>query len=804
MKPSFALNLSHDGLSLLHRATGGWHSIGEVDLDDPDLPERLRYLRNTATDLAGGQLASKLVIPNSQILYRTVDIHGKEGEERDRVICEALEGSTPYAMDDLVFDWIEAGNGVVHVAAVARETLNEAEGFATEHRFNPVSFVAIPENGDFSGEPYFGQSRFCETLFQDGEQVEPDFEPVIVVGRVDLETPEPAEAEQSADEVEEETSITPETEPEPEKASEAEDLPEVEKPVDADPESDADIDGVPEHDPFDVTGTFTTRRADSDSVDTSANLERVEARFVLYGDKTPADANNVPELGSAPKQPEITPMPVTAPSLAGAKLTRGRKKTKKPDPVPTAKIPPAPVQIPPSRINGSAPPERSKVSSEADAMTVFGARKTAQVAGKPKYLGLMLTIGLVALLVLAALLSSIFLDKPIAVSRLWGNVNAPVQEPVDVPPLATGPVIETTAPTAPNEVELTSLNPPQQPTTQLSEPTQAELAEEAAPTATPTPKSAAEIYDATGIWPQAPFPPVDLHADRIDDLYVASIDRNVLSHDAIALPGIAAALNDVKPGEFLPPPAAGTVFDLDERGFVRAHPDGALTPDGIRIYSGKPSTVPSLRPGGAEIVAPEINTEPELPLSRPLARPENLVETNERSTLGGRSRTELAAIRPTARPISEQEEIGDLDLTPTKLAVLNSVSPTLRPADFARTVETAMVAAALASAEREDTQVAQVASATTIATPQIPAIPTRASVAREATFENVLNLTKVNLVGIYGSSSDRRALVRLKSGRYVKVQVGDRLDGGKVAAIDTSALRYIKNNRTLTLEMPKG
>ena len=85
-----------------------------------------------------------------------------------------------------------------------------------------------------------------------------------------------------------------------------------------------------------------------------------------------------------------------------------------------------------------------------------------------------------------------------------------------------------------------------------------------------------------------------------------------------------------------------------------------------------------------------------------------------------------------------------------------------------------------------------------------PSIPSRASVARQATEQNAINLGKVNLIGVYGSPSDRRALVRLKSGRYVKVEVGDRVDGGRVAAIGDTELRYVKGGRNITLKLPKG
>ncbi len=85
-----------------------------------------------------------------------------------------------------------------------------------------------------------------------------------------------------------------------------------------------------------------------------------------------------------------------------------------------------------------------------------------------------------------------------------------------------------------------------------------------------------------------------------------------------------------------------------------------------------------------------------------------------------------------------------------------------------------------------------------------PQIPTRASVASQATVENAIRLNRMNLIGIYGSSSDRRALVRLPSGRYVKVQVGDRVDGGRVAAISDRELQLVKGSQNVVLRVGEG
>ncbi|MDF2142214.1 hypothetical protein [Paenirhodobacter sp. CAU 1674] len=177
MKPSFALNLSHDGIGLLHRAGNTWFELGSVALDAPDLTEALAALHRTAQDLAPQGVSSKLIIPASQILYTEITAPGPRAAQRRRQITAALEGMTPYSVADLVFDW--SGHGeVVHVAVVARETLAEAEAFAETHGFGPVSFVAMPAPGQFAGEPYFGMTSVASAHLPEGARLDRDQDPV--------------------------------------------------------------------------------------------------------------------------------------------------------------------------------------------------------------------------------------------------------------------------------------------------------------------------------------------------------------------------------------------------------------------------------------------------------------------------------------------------------------------------------------------------------------------------------------------------------------------------------------------------
>jgi hypothetical protein len=64
-------------------------------------------------------------------------------------IEEGLEGMTPYAVSELVYDWRAFETDRVKLAVVARETLDEARGFAEGHGFKPAGFAAMPPQERF-------------------------------------------------------------------------------------------------------------------------------------------------------------------------------------------------------------------------------------------------------------------------------------------------------------------------------------------------------------------------------------------------------------------------------------------------------------------------------------------------------------------------------------------------------------------------------------------------------------------------------------------------------------------------------
>ena len=477
---------------------------------------------------------------------------------------------------------------------------------------------------------------------------------------------------------------------------------------------------------------------------------------------------------------------------------------------------------------------RTKVKptdSERQRLTVFGARapegKAAAVGGKPRYLGVVLTGILLLFLAAVGAWSAMFSDT--GLRGLFGQTPPEIADAVATPETAPqtpaepvamtqdiqqatpAPLPQTETATAPRDPIVADIptaadTPAPLPTDDL----QPDLAQRPPPTAQEARQATLSSYAATGIWQIAPEQPEAPVSQSLDTLYLASIDPSLQNLDAVALPDISRALSDVRPEAQSNPAAPGKQFDLDERGLVIATPEGAETPEGVIVYSGRPPlTPPGIPTRFAQTPSADTQPEPDLAGVRPRLRPETLIESNERATLGGLSRNELAGLRPRARPetlaavalalreadaAEVEADEADAQDTGTDQAIATSLKPLARPRDLTTGNDSA------APAQQ------RVASAAALA-PQrnaAPQIPSSASVAQQATVRGAINLRQVNLIGVYGQPSNRRALVRLSNGRYQKVQVGDRLDGGQVRAIGENELSYVKNNRAIVLTMPNG
>ncbi|MAU51516.1 MAG: hypothetical protein CMN17_03890 [Roseovarius sp.] len=733
MEPNFALTLSFDGIALLHRGAGGiWDEVGAVPLDTEDLAGELAALRVAALARDPAGLATMLVIPDEQIRYLDLPAASAPHGDHDAAAAEALDGATPYALDELAYDWTVAG-ARLHVAAVARETLEEAESFALEHGFNPVSFTAWPEPASYPGAPNFGPTQSAESpgtaLPESGPGTEPEAEP---------EAAPPLFASIRAERG----------------------LPPVPAPK---------LDGAARFTPAPPIAETEVRALSGAARDSLAP-------------RPPQPEQTVPE----PRPHRAASAPVAGPAI------------------------PAP-------------------EDEAERLTIFGARRAQQgPRGRPR-LGLILTAALVVLMIGIAALAAIFPES--GVGRLLRGAEPQIAVTPEIPELAAlapKPPAPEAAPARPATVpapEAPRTAPPPDkaaqpkaeaaPRTASAPPPSAPPPSAAPPSAAPqwaaprTPEEARARYAATGIWPVAPGAPAEPPGGTLDTFYQTSIDGELNRGDAIALPAARDLAADARPPLPAPPPRPGQTFVLDARGLVAARPEGALTPAGVIVRAGPPPVRPPDMPVRA-VPIPDLTPTPEARAAReglsgirPRPRPENLSEQQERGALGGLSRGELAALRPRARPASliaaPEPDAAAIEAAlgeATEQAVAASLKPRLRPQSLVRAVPRQQPQADSASDDGEPELTRTAAAA--------PRIPTSASIAQQATTRNAINLRQVNLIGVYGTPSDRRALVRLPNGRYQKVQVGDRIDGGRVSAIGDDELRYRKGSRDVVLRLPKG
>lgn len=859
MKTNFALSLSLEGIRLLHRVKGGWHLAGEAAHDAPDLTARLALLRKTALALEPGGIRTKILLPKDLIKYISLDTT-RAGEDEVRA---ALDGATPYDVSELVWDFSKGG-GRTYIAAVARETLDEAEAFATDNRFAPVCFASVPEPFTFVGEVFFGPTAAAMAGLAEGDSILRDDEPVHVIGRAHL--PQNQEPVAAGPEVAPETAPKPAPKPVPATVPVAGPAPSPEPDAPA-PEpvpapspaaipATARPDPVEPQEPEPPVAVFASRARPSldqrpapaspapPSPDAAAPLASDGTGQPLFAHRSapgsaprpvempPAEPAAARALGAAARDPDLPPPARTtpvAPAMAAPSVT------------PPA-APSAPRRITPAAPEDPAPAAITRTPSaqavtEAEKLTIFGARSPAPVRGKPRFLGLILTGLLLLLLALAAWWASTLPSDTL--SRWFGGTArtevaaapeaaVPAADSGDLSGLAIDPEELADLAEAASQDSQDSqdspgsqiINPDTEPVANLA----AELpdigAEATVPALVPMSLAEAErLHALTGVWQRAPVAPRVPHVDTTDDLYSAAIDPVTLGSDAVALAPANSLLADtlmLPPGD---PPPPGSSFERDANGFILATAEGTVLPNGVIVYAGRPPVEPVARavPEAVASTAPEavvaFVADPALAGFRPRSRPADVAVQIERAALGGLTLDELAGFRPRPRPAGLQIVTTDTDAIAaavadaaappnfddaSQYAVALSPRPGARPRNFDRVVATARASNQQAPAAAA----ASLASAAPAPQVAVPSGPIPGGVARAATEENVIALREVTLIGVFGTSGSRVALVRLANGRVVRVSVGDSLDGGQVVSISETALNYVKRGRTYTLALP--
>ena len=722
----------------MRRSAGHWQEIACEKIEGTDIESRLQRL----ADRVDPPSPVFIFLPRDQILYTDVKTSAEAtaASEIDRAMSER----TPYAIDELEIDWQQKGPGVARVAAIARETLDEAEAFATARGLTVAGFSALAEPSDFPRLPDFG--GISVDLLSDDEETAPDPTPTFTSRRTSEPPPMPDNA------------VAPRA-------------------------PHGDLEPVVKVD--DPTPVMQLPESDLPPLDPGVPLPRVrsEPRVVTDVDAASASVRAASLTAQPPVQVRRRDRAVPTPALAAvaALLSVGIAV------IIWSILPTTPET---SDLSAPAPGSERAAQPEETATARPSEPAVPAVSEVPP-----------AIVILDMTMAEVPENVPPPV-RPSGTAKAPTQTalallPSDFPAVGADP-----RPTLPLELD--------------KRPAALVGVEDATPTVlapngVPLSETSRGITIAAldGIIPKTDA--LAMPVLRIDPAATFDTEppaRHSGEEEIAALPDAGEPPTTEDPGSEFQSNAVEQVPEVETDQNVTAVADSTLEPTGEEQVRTAPALVPT------ELARA-------LPDRAPLARPEDFTTRIERQNFGGRTLAELKKIRPGSRPASAQIEalLTLVSREPSDLAVEASLPPRTKPSDFDAIVAAIQVqreaerqAAVLAARAPDTTAAIEAALADDTAaeeatlpqdTPRI-SIPSSASVARQATLENAIRLNRVNLVGVYGLASDRRALVRLPSGRYVKVKVGDRVDGGTVASISESELRYTKRGKTIALKMPKG
>ena len=130
-----------------------------------------------------------------------------------------------------------------------------------------------------------------------------------------------------------------------------------------------------------------------------------------------------------------------------------------------------------------------------------------------------------------------------------------------------------------------------------------------------------------------------------------------------------------------------------------------------------------------------------------------------------------------------------LDMTPSKLAVAKAPRPAPRPKSI-------KPRASVISAASDGAVPASVKAPSRRG-------PTGPGAANAATLKGAIRLEDMNLLGVFGSKSSRRALLRMPDGQVVRVTKGTVVDGWVISRIDATSMRMTRGGTAQTLKVAR-
>ena len=704
MTPPFLLHLSTNSIALDQRSEAGeWVRLGAVDPDNPKLPEALAHLKALARPEGTDSFDVLIVLPSDQV--KTLQLEASNLTPAD--VKAALEGQTPYDIAELCIDWFNTPQGTA-VAAVTHDTLIEAGDFAKSFDFNALGFVALPDEG-------WG-NQFA--VFH------PDQAPSEMPAR-------PMQSYISAEKL---------------------GVPSAPEPA---------LPSAPLEKPTDVLEQLEKLALSMPTPSlTKSSQSPKPKQFAAIATGTDVPSDKAPRLGAA--KPSTAANTTAAPDVT-ASLTEDQTPkpwtTELPPELPFSSGRPNMLQAFMATISIRRAVKNKQAAQAKAPINTF----QAQVGGKSRFLGLILTtLLLIFMLTIAAWAATAGRDT---LARWFGFGGSDTEMMADLGASETKPPLEARPEDSVEQrgkqiaiPPVTVQELPPDTATALATNIQTASPKEPAPSdqiagrkfvSDPKPITPAEQrFSDTGVWTVPPISPFADTEATDADVAEAALDPKIGQADAQGLPATMAQ-----------DPAS--VPTLLEENPTPTQPE--------------PAALPPLVSANFDISAED----------HPMARPDDLDVEIQSVALTDIPQDELALFRPAMRPPPAQVP-PEIELFTNAQSVAISLRPEMRP----RGVEFAALTPPPTVAKPSEVQAPTAASSM--------------SVIQAATVKNVLNLRDINLIGITGTKRNPNALVRLANGKVLKVKVGDRLNGGRVTAISAATLTYAISGRSITLDMPRG
>lgn len=225
-------------------------------------------------------------------------------------------------------------------------------------------------------------------------------------------------------------------------------------------------------------------------------------------------------------------------------------------------------------------------------------------------------------------------------------------------------------------------------------------------------------------------------------------------------------------------------------------PNTEITPEPVTTSVAE-ATQPAAQPAQT---APDILAlaDPALKSKLPRPRPSSIARTAKdlKNSLVARADPALASSKPKRRPADLSVPVVRIDPADIEIAIKQAVADTARPPARPRSLSKTVKRA------KANVKTASLTSSPAAGTSRASS-PSPVNIQKEATENARFNKRRISLVGVYGTPAKRRALVRMPSGRYLKVEQGQKFSGWKVSAIGESTVRITKGSRNQVLRMPK-